>query len=86
MKELKGGEDTMEYLWAGLTWWITLAIVAAIAILGVTLLNKGRVVEVREGFKPSKEEEIQTLIKEIERLRSYAQLLEEKLEAEKVAV
>jgi hypothetical protein len=76
----------MEYFWAGLTWWITLAIVAAIAILGITLLNRGRSAEVREGFKPSKEEEIQTLIKEIERLRGYAQLLEEKLEAEKVAV
>lgn len=61
-----------------------LAIVVAGVAIGFVLLDRGKSVEVKEGIKPSKEEEIQVLMKEIERLRNYAYLLEERLEEEEV--
>lgn len=75
----------MELSLGVLSWWIILAMVVAIAIIRIVLRDRARSIEGMNGIKPSKEEEIQTLIKEIERLRCYANLLEERLAGEEVA-
>lgn len=54
--------------------------------MGIAILGriKGKVAE--EKFRLTKDEDIQLLLKEIIRLRNYAQLLEEKIEEEKISV
>ena len=74
----------MEFFGGFLSWCMLLTIVGAVAILAIALLYRSKRGAAKEMPDLTKDEDIQLLLKEIMRLRNYAQLLEEKIEEEKV--
>ena len=74
----------MEFFGGFLSWCMLLTIVGAVAILAIALLYRSKRGATKEMPDLTKDEDIQLLLKEIMRLRNYAQLLEEKIEEEKV--